>query len=85
MLSCNEVTRLLSSEAVRTAPLGQRLAVRFHLLMCQHCRRYVRELAAIGRAARQVLKVPGESDVAGLERRLVAEARRLQEGPPGDS
>lgn len=85
MLSCNQVTRLVSSEALRTAPMGQRLAVRVHLLMCRHCRRYVRELAAIGRAARHVLRAPGKTEVAGLERRLVAEARRLQEGSPEDS
>jgi hypothetical protein len=80
MLSCDKVTRLYSSEALRTTPLGRRLAVRFHLLMCRHCRRYVRELAAIGRAARQALRVPEGTDVARLEQRLVAEVHRPEKG-----
>jgi hypothetical protein len=52
MLACNEVTRLWASEEIRRAALGRRLAVRFHLLMCSHCSRYVQELRLIGAAVR---------------------------------
>jgi len=54
MLRCNEVTRLCASEEIERAPLKTRLAVRLHLLMCEHCRRYVRELARIGEAVRSL-------------------------------
>ena len=54
MLRCNEVTRLYASEEIDGAPLKTRLAVRLHLMMCEHCRRYVRELARIGEAARSL-------------------------------
>ena len=60
MLRCNEVTRLCASEEVDGAPLKTRLAVRLHLLMCEHCRRYVRELARIGEAVRSLAGSEGE-------------------------
>ncbi len=56
MLRCHEVTRLHATDEILRAPLGKRLAVRFHLLMCRSCRRYVRELAAIGDAVRRAFR-----------------------------
>lgn len=84
MLACNEVTRLWASEEIRTAPLSRRLAVRIHLMMCRHCRRYVRELAAIGAAARSsAMNLAGdEKAIANLERRLIDQVRRPDS--PGD-
>jgi hypothetical protein len=52
MLPCNEVTRLCASEELGRASVLRRLGVRFHLLMCTHCSRYVRELRLIGVAVR---------------------------------
>jgi anti-sigma factor ChrR (cupin superfamily) len=52
MLRCKEVTRLCASEDIRGARWRTRIAVRTHLLMCRHCRRYVRELSRIGTAVR---------------------------------
>lgn len=53
MLTCSEVTRLVASDEVRTASLRVRVAVRVHLAMCRHCRRYRRELKAIAAAVRR--------------------------------
>jgi predicted anti-sigma-YlaC factor YlaD len=53
MQRCDEVTRAFAREEMRGAPLRKRLSVRIHLLMCRACRRYVRELDAIGEAVRQ--------------------------------
>lgn len=55
MLRCDEVTRLHATDAIRTAGWRTRLSARIHLLMCRSCRRYVRELAAIGDAVRGLL------------------------------
>ena len=52
MLSCSEVARICASDEIRSCGPVRRLAVRLHLLMCRHCRRYVRELAEIGEAVR---------------------------------
>ena len=76
MLRCDEVTRLCASEDLRRAPLVKRIAVRIHLLMCRSCRRYVRELAVIGRAVRSL--AGDEADQAerneALLRRLLPDA-----------
>jgi hypothetical protein len=60
MLRCNEVTRLCASEDVRDASWRTRIAVRLHLMMCRHCRRYVRELSRIGAAARALVRDEAE-------------------------
>jgi predicted anti-sigma-YlaC factor YlaD len=85
MLACNEVTRLWASEEIRTAPLSRRLAVRFHLMMCEHCRRYVRELALIGAAARSSAEESAGSEPAlsNLERRLIDRIRRPESPSDG--
>ncbi len=87
MLACNEVTRLWASDAIRTAPLSRRLAVRFHLMMCEHCRRYVRELALIGAAARSSAGDAAGSTTAisNLERRLLDQIRRPDSRSDGGS
>lgn len=60
MLSCREVARTVSTEDV--APIGwrQRLSVRFHLMMCRHCRHYAEQIRALGEAARSVFQQPPE-------------------------
>lgn len=55
MPSCRQVARALSTGELEGSPLSRRLAVRLHLLLCQHCRRYARQIRAIGTAARQVM------------------------------
>ena len=88
MLSCKEVTRLYASEALGSAPLLRRLKVRFHVLMCTHCKRYVSELRLIGAAARRELGrlLPERSRVQALElairERLRAEIRDNEPPPP---
>jgi anti-sigma factor RsiW len=62
MLSCREVTERASDYLDRALPLRQRLAVRLHLFMCQHCRRYLRQLRAVVIALGRMpeLEVPEE-------------------------
>lgn len=58
MLNCKEIARTVSTEDV--APVGwrKRLAVKFHLMMCRHCRRYAEQIQAMGDAARSVFQHP---------------------------
>jgi hypothetical protein len=60
MLSCKEVAHTVSTEDV--APVGwrERLSARFHLMMCRHCRRYAKQMEALGDAARSVFQNPPE-------------------------
>ena len=87
MLACKDVTRLWATEEIRRAPLMRKLAVRIHLLMCRHCRRYLRELAAIGAAARSLANRLGNTDgsSADLERRVIAAVRGTRSHGPGGS
>jgi hypothetical protein len=67
MLTCREVARAIASDEVAEAAWRQRLAVRFHLLLCRHCRRYAFQLREIGRATRELV-TSEPPDVATLER-----------------
>ncbi|MED5238436.1 MAG: zf-HC2 domain-containing protein [Pseudomonadota bacterium] len=48
MLKCKEAVEKANA-LVDGAPLGwrERFALRLHLLMCHHCRRYLRQLRAL--------------------------------------
>jgi predicted anti-sigma-YlaC factor YlaD len=52
MMTCQEVSTLMSTGDLPRASLTCRLGVGFHLAMCRHCRAFRRQLEAIGRAAR---------------------------------
>ncbi|HKU85860.1 MAG TPA: zf-HC2 domain-containing protein [Casimicrobiaceae bacterium] len=45
MLSCKEVTRLLSQAQDRPLALGERVKLRLHLVVCTACTRFARQLA----------------------------------------
>jgi hypothetical protein len=74
MLSCKDVTRLLSESMDHSLPLGKRVGVRFHLLICKFCARYERQLLQIRETMRRLVAMedgPGESPGESLS----AEAR----------
>jgi hypothetical protein len=83
MLSCSEVSRLCASEELRHAPLRRRLGVRFHLLVCTHCRRYLRELRLIGAAARADAQrlLPDAERVEALEQTVRGRVRAVPREP----
>ena len=78
MLSCNEVTRLYASDALGRASLVQRLSVRLHLMMCDQCSRYVRELRLIAAAARKHFEqtMPEPKRLATLEQSIKDQIRQ---------
>jgi predicted anti-sigma-YlaC factor YlaD len=52
MMTCKEVSTLMSTGGLDGARWRVRLAVRLHLSMCRHCRAFKRQLEALARAAR---------------------------------
>ena len=52
MLKCREVEQKIGSGEIGSAGVMERFAVRFHLMMCRHCRAYARQIRAIDEAAR---------------------------------
>ncbi len=47
MLRCRDVATLASEFVDRDLPWRQRLAVRMHLMMCDTCSRYIRQLRQV--------------------------------------
>jgi hypothetical protein len=64
MLSCKDVTQLISESMDHSLPLGKRIGVRLHLLMCRFCERYERQLLLIRETVKQI--VAGEETPEGL-------------------
>lgn len=56
MMSCRQVTELASLYVDRNLPIAKRMAIRMHVAMCAHCRRFVRQL----RATLELLRTLGE-------------------------
>ena len=67
MLTCKDVATAIGRDEWRTGSWRRRLALRLHLLMCSHCRRYAAQIQAIGAAARSLFREQGE-DPKALER-----------------
>jgi hypothetical protein len=53
MLSCKDITRLVSEGLDRQLPLRQRIGVRLHLFLCRFCARFRSHLLFLRRAVRQ--------------------------------
>jgi predicted anti-sigma-YlaC factor YlaD len=51
MIQCKEVAALLSTDQLLSQSAWRRLAVRVHLMMCRHCRRFARQLALLQQMA----------------------------------
>ncbi len=79
MTSCKEVTRKIASDEFREAGWKERLAVRFHLFICCHCRSYTAQLRAIGATTRELCG-PLAQDPSTLER---LERQILERSRPG--
>ena len=56
MLTCKEVAKTIAQDESGRVGWTRNLAVRLHLLMCQHCRRYAAQIQAIGTSVRSLLR-----------------------------
>lgn len=81
MLRCKDVAELVATDAWRQPPVRRRVAVLFHLAMCRHCRRYVRQLRRLGAAARRLVQGVAVDPAAAAR---IAEAVRqaAEQAPP---
>jgi hypothetical protein len=50
MMSCKEVSQLAAESAGKALPMRKRMAVKFHLMMCRACSRFVRQMALLKKA-----------------------------------
>ncbi|HEX5478078.1 MAG TPA: zf-HC2 domain-containing protein, partial [Burkholderiales bacterium] len=52
MLNCKETTRLLSQGLDRRLGLGERIALRIHLAICDGCSAFARQMKFLRKAVR---------------------------------
>ncbi len=63
MLNCREITQLASESLDRKLTLKEHIGLRFHLMMCKLCMRYVRQLKFMHQACSGMDEIRGkESD-----------------------
>jgi hypothetical protein len=62
MRSCKEISELISESLDRRLPLGQRIAVRMHLLMCKLCFEFSRQLRFMKKSAQRYIEEIEPSD-----------------------
>ena len=63
MLNCKQVATLASEYIDGHTDTGLNWKIRMHLLMCSHCRRFIRHLKITNRVARSVLAETQDKDV----------------------
>ncbi len=85
MLTCKEVANLVASDGFKEAWWGRRMGLRLHLLMCRDCRRYAKQLRALGAYARNRWGPQAEDSdtLRRLEREILE--RSKPKGPPAGS
>ena len=71
MLTCKEVSTLVSTGGQDAAPLMRKLGVFLHLALCRHCRAFRRQVTAIGRAVRALNAVYEAEPLPGFEAAVV--------------
>jgi anti-sigma factor ChrR (cupin superfamily) len=71
MLTCRDVVQMASDYLDGQLSWRQRLGIRFHLLICDHCRRFMRQLTLVHSVlASGPEPPPAEAEVSALAERL---------------
>lgn len=80
MLSCKEVSLLISRSYDARLTWRQRLAVRLHLLVCEACRRFAGQMRFLRRAGRAFTDRPRDSATGSLSPSARERIRRSLRG-----
>ena len=74
MLKCRDIADHSSDYLDSNLSLNRRLSIRFHLVMCGHCRRYLRYLHAVTEALSKIDQhVAHETQIEKIMARIDAE------------
>ncbi len=76
MLTCKEVTRIVSDSMDRKLPIRQRMAVKMHLLMCKFCSRYSQQLLFIRKAIHHYSSKMDDAELPSTTMSLSTEVRQ---------
>lgn len=75
MWSCRDVTERASDELEGRLTLRERLALKAHLAVCVHCRRYLRQFARTVGLLRDMPPEPGDAEQEAKALALFAKVR----------
>ncbi|MBK8481083.1 MAG: zf-HC2 domain-containing protein [Proteobacteria bacterium] len=79
MLTCKELTEVITDYLEGRMSFGQRLRFRMHLALCRSCRRYLRQMRLTIQALRRTLsELPAERMPAEMRDELCARLRSLR-------
>jgi len=80
--NCAEMSKLASQALDRELPLGLRLEMQLHHLVCCWCRRYAKQLQFLRKAAPRLNarfgELPSRGLSAGARRRIVEQIQNVQ-------
>ncbi len=63
MLTCHEMTELVTDFVEHRLAFPRRLSFQLHLAMCRHCRRYVAQIRSVIRSLRALPETPPSPEV----------------------
>jgi hypothetical protein len=66
VLTCKEVSQLVSDSMVRELSVGERFVIRFHLLYCGACRRFRLQIRFLRIAVRRYVRLVQEGQLPDL-------------------
>ena len=87
MLTCKDVSQLLSQSFDRSLTLMEKIGLRFHMMICKPCPRVHQQLTVLHDASKRLATVPIDipSSQSGLspeaQERILKELQRKQGGP----
>lgn len=85
MLSCQEVTELVTAYVEGQMPLMQRMQFKLHIGMCKHCREYLAQMRTTHRLTGALPTEPIPTEVRDeLAKRLAAMRKQANAAPEGE-
>ena len=71
MMTCKEVSTLVSMGDAESTPMMRRTEMWLHLAVCRHCRAFRQQLVVIGRAARLVSEALKHEPATNFEGKIL--------------
>lgn len=81
MITCKEAAQLISQSLDRRLPLGRRIALWSHLLMCRVCPRFLRQVRFLRTAAARRETAIESMESSGLSPEARGRIKRTLTGP----
>jgi len=82
MMTCKEVSTLISTGQSGDAPLSRRIAVRLHVAKCRYCRAFLRQIEAVDQSARSAAIALEAEPSVEFESKVTGRLRPAQANPP---